>query len=106
MLCHQLVEESIGYAMQLFAPPSGSFSSDTLMVAKEMGYKTIMWSKDTIDWRDHDPNIIFNRATKNLSAGDLVLMHPTKETVLALEKILIEIKKQGFNIVSVSKNLV
>lgn len=105
VLCHDLVKLVTGYEMTLFAPPSGAFSSATLSAAKELGYKTIMWSKDTIDWRDHDSDLIFRRATDNLSGGDLVLMHPTKETLDALEKILSEIKQQGFRAVTVSDNL-
>ena len=104
-LCHEIVFKTIGKNMTLFAPPSGAYCTATLTVAKQLGYKTIMWSKDTIDWRDHDKNVIFNRATKNLSNGDLVLMHPTEETLEALEDIIFEIKRQNFNIVAVSENI-
>ncbi len=104
-LCHDLVKQITGYEMNLFAPPSGAFSSNTLIAARDLNYRTIMWSKDTIDWRDHDSSLIFKRATKNLSNGDLVLMHPTKDTLKALDDILTEIEKQGFKVVSVSENL-
>jgi peptidoglycan/xylan/chitin deacetylase (PgdA/CDA1 family) len=72
----------------LFAPPSGSFSDVTLESAFDLGYKVIMWSKDTIDWRDSDEQIIYNRATKNPENGDLILMHPKKHTLNALPKII------------------
>ncbi|MBE5748024.1 MAG: polysaccharide deacetylase [Clostridiales bacterium] len=104
-LCHDIVFKTCGVKMTLFAPPSGAFSSSTLVAASELGYKTIMWSKDTIDWRDHDKNVIFRRAVKNLSNGDLVLMHPTKETLEALDDVLAEIKRQNFEVVAVSNNL-
>lgn len=104
-LCHDIVFKTTGVNMTLFAPPSGAFSSATLVASSELGYKTIMWSKDTIDWRDHDKNVIFKRATKNLSNGDLVLMHPTKETLEALNDVLAEIKRQNFEIVTVSDNI-
>ncbi len=94
-----------GYNMTLFAPPSGSFSKTTLKVAYNLGYKTIMWSKDTIDWRDSDKNLIIKRATTNLENGDLILMHPKKHTLNALQQIITKIKEQGYNIVSVSKNI-
>ncbi len=85
---HTLVKQLTGINMNLFAPPSGSFNKTTLKVANELGYKTVMWSADTIDWRDKDANLIFTRATKNIKGGDLVLMHPTQHTVMALERIL------------------
>ena len=85
---HQLVSVTHGYQMNLFAPPSGSFNKSTLQAANDLGYKTIMWSKDTIDWRDQDANLIFSRATNKICGGDLILAHPTKCTLKALPLIL------------------
>ena len=64
-----------------------------------------MWSKDTIDWRDSDQKLIFNRATKNLENGDLVLMHPKEHTLLALPKIIDFYIESGFSVVTVSENI-
>lgn len=49
---------------KLFAPPSGSMSNAMFDACKELGYTVIMWTRDTIDWRDHNPDLIFERATK------------------------------------------
>lgn len=86
--CHEIVKSQIGVSMNLFAPPSGAYNNATLMSANDLGYKTIMWTRDTIDWRDHDTDIIYNRAIKNIKGGDLILMHPTQNTMEALPKIL------------------
>ena len=64
-----------------------------------------MWSKDTIDWRDKDEDLIFKRATEKASNGDLILMHPTLKTDLVLDKIIKTIKQKGFNLTTVSENL-
>ncbi len=104
--CHSVVQSICGVNMALFAPPSGAYNKNTLKAAAELGCKTIMWSKDTIDWRDKDSDLIFSRATKNLANGDLVLMHPTRETVVALPKIIKFYKDSGFDIVVVSQNVV
>ncbi|MBR5439549.1 MAG: polysaccharide deacetylase family protein [Clostridia bacterium] len=102
---NNIVRALTGVNMTLFAPPSGSFSKTTLKVAYNLGYKTIMWSKDTIDWRDSDKSLIIKRATSNLENGDLILMHPKEHTLLALEEIITKIKGQGYSLVSVSKNI-
>ena len=73
--------------MTLFAPPSGAFSVTTLKVAEKLGYRSIMWSKDTIDWRDNDVNLIVKRATA-VDSGDFILMHPKAHTLKALPTIL------------------
>ena len=98
-----LIRRLTGYDVKLFAPPSGSYSATTLKVAESMGYKTIMWSKDTIDWRDKDIKTIINRATKNVCGGDMILMHPKKHTLEALPKILDYYEKGGLTAVTVSE---
>lgn len=99
--CHNLVKQILGIDMKYFSPPSASFSSTTLAVAEKMGYTTIMYSRDTIDWRDKDANLIFKRATKNITGGELVLMHPTAATVAALESIIKEILSRDLVITTV-----
>ncbi|MEG1609510.1 MAG: polysaccharide deacetylase, partial [Clostridia bacterium] len=89
----------------LFAPPSGSFDKTTLSVAEELDMRVIMWSKDTVDWRDKDENIVFKRATNKVGGGDLILMHPTAHTLKALPKILEFYKDNGLRQVIVSENL-
>ncbi|MBO4989236.1 MAG: polysaccharide deacetylase family protein [Clostridia bacterium] len=103
-LCHKLILLATGYEMRLFAPPSGAYGDDTLKAAEELGYKVILWSKDTVDWRDRDASVIYARA-KDARGGDFVLMHPTKETVVALEGVLKYYKKEGLSAVTVSENL-
>ncbi len=102
---HKVVSELTGVEMNLFAPPSGAYSKTTVQVAKTLGYKTIMWTRDTIDWRDHNSDLIYQRAVKNAKGGDLILMHPTKETAEVLPKIVEFYKTNGFSLVPVSTNI-
>lgn len=100
---HSLIKALTGMEMRLFAPPSGSFGDVTLAVAEEMGYTTIMWSKDTIDWRDKDSKLIFSRMTKNIAGGDLVLMHPTAATAAVLDSAIKAIAEKGLTVAPVSE---
>jgi peptidoglycan/xylan/chitin deacetylase (PgdA/CDA1 family) len=102
---HRLIEELCGVKMTLFAPPSGSIGNEMFKAGKALGYDIVMWSKDTIDWRDKNPDLTFSRATKNLKNGDLVLMHPTAYSLEALPKILRFYKDNKFQEVTVSKNI-
>lgn len=103
---HKLIKELIGIDMTLFMPPSGSYGIQTLEAAENLGYTTIMWSKDTIDWRDKDANLIYRRATKNMQNGDIILMHPTECTKKALSDIIDTYQNSGFSLVKVSENIV
>ncbi len=104
---HNLVKNLIGVEMNLFAPPSGSYSKKTVEVASELGYYTIMWTqgKDTIDWRDQDSDLIYQRAVEGCKGGDLILMHPTEATKNALDKIIKTLKSEGFELCTVSENI-
>ena len=102
---HQIAKSLTGVEMNLFAPPSGAFNDTTLNVAESLGYRTIMWTRDTIDWRDKDKQLIYNRAVKDAKGGDLVLMHPTEKTLEALPDILKTLKNQGLNVTTVSETI-
>ena len=104
-LCHKVISENIGIEMALFAPPSEAYNVTTVDAATSLNYKTIMWTHDTIDWRDQDSDLIYKRATRDLSNGDLILMHPTEMTVNALTKIISFAINSGFNPTTVSNCL-
>lgn len=94
-----------GRTVTLFAPPSGAYDENTVNAADALGLKTILWSKDTVDWRDKDADTCFLRATKDVAAGDLVLMHPMQHTLAALPRILERYREEGLRAVTVSENL-
>lgn len=89
----------------LFAPPSGAYNEHTLSAAESLGLKTVMWSKDTVDWRDKDEDVCFKRATDGVGGGDLILMHPMPHTLAALPRILAYYEQNGLRTLSVGENL-
>ena len=73
--------------------------------AADNGYKVIMWTKDTVDWRDKSADLVQKRTMQNLNGGDLILMHPTAHTLKALPNILAMLKMQGYTVVPVTQNI-
>ena len=104
LACNRIVFAQIGINPTLFMPPSGDFGDNTVQAAKDCNMKLIMWSRDTIDWRDKNEQLIYERCTKNIRSGELILMHPTLCTQNALERI-IKTLLNNFEIVTVSENL-
>lgn len=104
-MCHKVVKNLTNIDMNLFAPPSGAFNKSTIEASSELGYQTIMWSLDTIDWRDKDDDIIFDRATKKVKGGSLVLCHPTEHTLKAMPRILKYYNDNNLIACTVSENL-
>ena len=103
--CNRFIELALGQAPTLFAPPSGSYGENMLSACKVLNMKTILWSRDTIDWRDKDAALIYTRATKNIKGGELVLMHPMTATVSALDDILKYYETQSLSAITVSQNI-
>ncbi|MEM5770495.1 MAG: polysaccharide deacetylase family protein, partial [Bacillota bacterium] len=86
----------------LYAPPYGEFNQSVLQAADELGYKTIMWTVDTVDWKKPSPEVIKARVLKKAQNGAIVLMHPTEPTLAALPELISELKQQGYVLEPVS----
>ncbi|HEX2952741.1 MAG TPA: polysaccharide deacetylase family protein [Bacillota bacterium] len=89
--------------IKLFAPPYGEFDQDVLNVAGDLGYRTILWTVDTVDWRRPAPEVILERVRQKTRPGTIILMHPTVPTVAALRPMIRDFKQKGFKLVPVSK---
>ncbi len=101
----RIIEKYVNMRPTLFAPPSGAVGSAMFTACKDSNMTVIMWSKDTIDWRDKDKDLVLKRATSDIQNGELILMHPTEHTLKALPKILDFYIENGFNVVPVSHNI-
>lgn len=100
-----IIEEIIGRRTHLYAPPYGEKGASGLKAAQELGYKTILWTLDTVDWRaDSTPELIAKRiinpaisfGIKPNKSGAIVLMHPKANTVKALPVILNQLALEGY----------
>ena len=100
-----LIFQASGQKPQVFAPPAGDFNKQTVAVAAELGYKTVLWTVDTVDWQRPAPTVIIDRVIGKVNNGSLVLMHPTKPTLEALPIILDHLASKGFQCVTVSELL-
>jgi peptidoglycan/xylan/chitin deacetylase (PgdA/CDA1 family) len=97
------IEEITGIKTDLFAPPYGEFDKNTLQVAAGMGYTTVMWSVDTIDWRGDGVDAILKRVLDKAGPGDFILMHPTEDTIKALPIIIERLSEQNIRFATVGE---
>nr|WP_245583030.1 polysaccharide deacetylase family protein [Paenibacillus daejeonensis] len=92
-----------------FRPPGGYYNDIVVQVAKELGYHVVLWSwhQDTKDWSKPGVDKIIAKVLDNARNGDIVLMHDhvggSMQTVEALKKILPELQRRGFKMVTVSE---
>ena len=100
-----IINDALGIKTMLFAPAAGEIESQVLNAAADLGYKTILWSVDTIDWQKPTPEVITQRVVDKAEDGSIVLMHPTENTLKALPSMIEALKEKGLNIVTVSQLL-
>lgn len=100
-----IIEGITGHKTHLYAPPYGEKGISGVRAADGLGYQTILWTLDTVDWRDDStPEIIAKRilnpairfGIKPKKCGALILMHPKANTVKALPVILDQLTREGF----------
>jgi len=101
------IKELTGQETVLFRPPFGDYSNTLISTANELGYYVIQWDVDSLDWKDLSANAIYDRVIKQVKPGSIVLFHNNgKHTAEALEPIIVELKRQGYEIVPVSQLLI
>lgn len=94
-----------GQKPRIFAPPAGDMNKQTVAIAGELGYKTVLWTIDTVDWQRPAATVIIDRVMSKVQNGALILMHPTEPTAQALPIIIEQLQEKGFQVVTVSELL-
>jgi len=107
----QAIQKAANYQATLFRPPGGKYNDNIINTAKRLHLKSIMWSwhQDTKDWSLPGVNKIVDKVLHNAQNGDIVLFHDyvhgRTQTIAALQRILPELKKQGYQFVTVTELL-
>lgn len=103
---HEKVKELTGVEMTLFRPPYGAYNDTVIKAAGDLGYQTIQWDVDSLDWKDYGRESIINTVCNHahLGNGSIILMHNgAKYTNEALAEMLDKIIAEGYEIVPVSE---
>lgn len=100
------IERAGGRPAKLYAPAFGELNQTVEEAARHLGYRVVMWTIDTVDWRPwHTPAIIRARVLEKLTPGAIILIHPTDRTLEALPTILDDLRAKGYRAVSVGELL-
>jgi len=87
----------------LFRPPLGVVNKKVLKAMKRFELKPILWSNDTNDWDRRYRN--YKKVVKNLSSGDIILLHDHSTSPRKLERLIQDINRSGFKIVPLNRLL-
>lgn len=68
---------------KLYRPPAGTFSERSLLIAKDLGYTSVLWAYAYRDWEtDNQPeaSASLSKLIDNSKAGNVVLLHAVSQT--------------------------
>jgi peptidoglycan/xylan/chitin deacetylase (PgdA/CDA1 family) len=107
-MAEQIVKEVSGKTTRpFFRPPFGAYNSQVLNDAARLGFRSVYWSIDPIDW---DPETsadqIVSRVlnSPNLKNGSIILMHAgSLHEPDALPRVIEGLRAKGYTIVPLSQ---
>ncbi len=104
-LCGEKLSELAGKKIELFRAPYGDYSNNVVATARKLGYYTIQWNVDSLDWKpDIGINEIKSRVSDKIVPGSIILFHnDTQHTAAILPEIIDTIKNSGYTLVPVSE---
>lgn len=98
---NRVIRSATGHDPTLLRPPYGSYNST---VAAAAGMPLILWEVDTLDWKTRNVQSTIQSVMSNVKDGKIILMHDIHQpTVQAAEQIIPELKKKGYQLVTVSE---
>lgn len=96
---NDLINEIIPTKADVVRVPYGDFGGN-VMTAVE--YPMIQWNVDTLDWKTKNKDMILAEIRKEVSDGDIILMHDLYTTTAdAFVEIVPELVEQGYQFVTV-----
>ena len=93
--------------MTYLRPPKGEYSERSLSVSDKLGYKNVFWSFAYDDWdtkKQRGEEYAYKKVMDNLHNGAIILLHAvSSDNALALEKIIVEARKKGYEFGDIRK---
>jgi peptidoglycan/xylan/chitin deacetylase (PgdA/CDA1 family) len=111
---NDVIERVAGRRPTLLRPPYGSDPGRFARVAAECGIEaTVLWSVQSFDWQDPEPDPIVEQVLAEVEPGAIVLFHdgqretndaqPRAGTLAALPKVLERLRTDGYAFATVSE---
>ena len=100
----EAIKNITGKEVDLFRAPYGDYDDELIRTASELGYYTIQWDVDSLDWKDLSATDIAMRVINGVKEGSIILMHNNGlHTAEAVPIILDTLKNRGYSFVPVGE---
>ena len=98
---HNYMVEHYNYQMTLFRPPMGEWSTQTLSVTQQLGYKTVLWSYAYLDYdvnKQMGVDKAFPRVTEAAHNGAIYLLHAvSKDNAEMIGDVVDKFREDGYS---------
>jgi len=85
----------------LMRPPHGRYTEETLRTVQSLGYKVVLWTDDSGDWRTLTTEEIEKHMLQHATAPEIVLLHSGKlATIEALPTVVEHFRRAGYEFVT------
>lgn len=106
MMTRAKIYDITGVDCTIVRPPYGACSDEIRALGKEIGVSYVNWSVDTLDWKTKNADAVYKEIMKDAGDGHIILCHDLhKTTVDAMERVIPDLVKQGYQLVTVSELL-
>ena len=86
--------------MKYLRTPRGTFDERVLALTKDLGYQNVFWSLAYVDWLENEQKgaqHAYDSIMKQIHPGAIIMLHSvSKDNAEALDKVIIDLKKQGY----------
>ncbi|NLC15457.1 MAG: polysaccharide deacetylase family protein [Firmicutes bacterium] len=103
---HDILVKLTGTTPRYFRPPNGDYDDLVVLTARELGYETVIWAVDSLDWKNPGASYIVERVSKLSFPGAILLFHASdsaKQTHEALSMVLENLKSAGYEIMTLGE---
>jgi peptidoglycan/xylan/chitin deacetylase (PgdA/CDA1 family) len=112
--CRAAIQDAVGKHSSLFRPPFGGRRPAVLRIARDLGFKPIMWNVTGYDWSPPPAVAIEKKVSSQIRGGDVILLHDgghkqmgadRSQTVMATDHLITRYKSEGYDFVTIQQML-
>lgn len=109
----EIIRKYGGTSKKIFRPPYGAVDPKSIQFIGKEGYKIILWTIDSLDWRGLKKQQVINNVVPKIKQGYIILQHSAADSKLedltgsiaALPEIIKTAKARGYRFVTISQLL-
>lgn len=99
------IQNVTGTKVAYYAPHMSETDPPIVQAATELKLRTVLYSLDTVDWRESTSGEMILKTVGQAMPGDLILMHPKPNTARVMEGALIGLQGKGLQMMTLSDML-